>query len=104
MDINTGDIIGFMGAVISILYPIGIFKIFENINKKYNKKLYFLIAPICIFIALFVPYLIVYLTSPNTVFNFEDMFNFSLKTGFAIFFVIPTSLVSIICTIVGYLR
>lgn len=104
MDINIGNMIVFMGVVISILYPIGIFKIFENINKKYNKKLYFLIAPICIFTVLFVPYLIVYLTSPNIVFNFEEMLNFSLKTGLAIFFVIPASLVSIICTIVGYLK
>ncbi|AEE96665.1 hypothetical protein Mahau_1474 [Mahella australiensis 50-1 BON] len=104
MDINIGNIITFVGFVISIIYPIIVLKVFENIYKRYNKKLYFLIVPICIVTVFFIPYLIVYLIDPDIVFNLESIWDFSVKSGFIICFDIPTTFVSIICTIFGYIK
>lgn len=89
---------------LSLLFPALMLKMLSVIHRKWKLRLYWLIIPSCLILAMITPFLIYYRSSPNILFSLEAIIDYSVKTGLMIFLVIPSLLSGIICTLVGYLR
>lgn len=97
-----------MGVVlvltVSILYPVLIFKILRFIHKKSQLRLYWIIVPLCLLISISVPFLYSYSKDPAILLSLKTMLDYSVKSGFFIFLVIPSLTTSTLCTVYGYMN
>lgn len=97
-----------MGVVlvltVSILYPVLLFKILRFIHKKSQLRLYWILVPLCLLISISVPFLYSYSKDPAILLSLKTMMDYSVKSGFIIFLVIPSLTTSLLCTVYGYMN
>lgn len=93
-----------LALIVSILYPVLIFKLFGLVQTKLSLRLYWAIVPLCLVISFISPYLYYYIYSPGIVFSIKAIISYSVKSGFVIFLVVPSLLSGIVCTLMGYFR
>lgn len=87
---------------VSILYPALIYKVLRILHNKIHLRMYWMLPPLCLAISISSPLLYSYLKGPTFLLSLETMIDYSIKTGFMIFLVIPSLMTSVVCTVYGY--
>lgn len=95
---------GLLLAIISLIYPFVILKLFGFIHKRWRIRLYWLILPLCLSAGIAGPFLYEVAGDSNILFNLDVMIDFSIKTGAMMFLVIPSALSALVCTAYGYFK
>ncbi|MDF2925720.1 MAG: hypothetical protein K0R57_4634 [Paenibacillaceae bacterium] len=95
---------GLLVALLAVIYPAFILKLFSMIHKKWKIRLYWLIVPICLVAGIAGPFWYYVAGTSNILISLEAMISHAQKTGFMAFLVIPSVLSGIVCTLYGYIR
>ncbi|WP_151734815.1 hypothetical protein [Paenibacillus tengchongensis] len=89
---------------VSILYPLLITWLFRFIQLHKHLRLYWMLVPLWMVISVIGPLLYASFLSPTMELSLETMLDYSVKTGWFGFLVIPSLVTSLVCTVYGYME
>ncbi|WP_150268678.1 hypothetical protein [Paenibacillus tepidiphilus] len=87
----------------SIIYPTLIYKLLRVIHTSQAVRLYWILLPLCLVISVSGPFLYEYAQGTTIQLSLEAMIDYSIKTGFFSFLLVPSLVASMLWTIYGYL-
>ncbi|WNS40910.1 hypothetical protein [Paenibacillus sp. MMS20-IR301] len=97
-----------MGVVfilaVSILYPVLLYKMLRSIHNRSRLRIYWILVPLCLASSISIPFLYSFIKDPGVLLSLAAMIDYSVKSGFMSFLVIPSFVTSLLCAVYGYMR